>query len=60
MSRPFSPKNKEKYLTLFLHQKGLELGLEEDHQTQQKGHEKKQNTYCIGWVRRSRGASMSN
>ncbi len=36
-------------MRLFLHQKGLELGLEEDHQTQQKRHEKKQNAYCIDW-----------
>ncbi len=34
---------------LFLHQKGQTLGLEEDHQTQQKRHEKKQTAYCIDW-----------
>ena len=36
-------------MRLFLHRKGLELGLEEDHQTQQKRHEKKENAYCIDW-----------
>lgn len=36
-------------MRLFLHKKGLELGLEEDHQTQQKRHEKKEIVYCIKW-----------
>ena len=36
-------------MRLFLHQKGQTLGLEEDHQTQQKRHEKKQTAYCIDW-----------
>ncbi len=36
-------------MRLFLHQKGQALGLEEDYQTQQKRHEKKQTTYCIDW-----------
>jgi len=36
-------------MRLFLHQKGLDLGLEEDHQTQQKRHEKKETAYCIDW-----------
>ena len=34
---------------LFLHKKGQELGLDEDHQTQQKRHEKKETAYCIDW-----------
>ncbi len=34
---------------LFLHEKGEELGLNEDHQTQQKRHEKKETAYCIDW-----------
>jgi len=34
---------------LFLHEKGQELGLNEDHQTQQKRHEKKETAYCIDW-----------
>lgn len=36
-------------MRLFLHQKGLELGLDEDHQTQQKRHEQKETAYCINW-----------
>ena len=36
-------------LTLFLHKKGQELGLEEDHQTQQKRHEKKESDYIVNW-----------
>ncbi len=36
-------------MRLFLHQKGQALGLEEDHQTQKKRHEKKQTAYCIDW-----------
>ncbi len=36
-------------MRLFLHKEGLELGLEEDHQTQQKRHEKKEIAYCIKW-----------
>ncbi len=36
-------------MRLFLHEKGQELGLNEDHQTQQKRHEKKETTYCIDW-----------
>jgi hypothetical protein len=36
-------------MRLFLHQKGQTLGLEEDHQTQQTRHEKKQTAYCIDW-----------
>ncbi len=36
-------------MRLFLHQKGQELGLEEDHQTQQSRYEKKQIAYCINW-----------
>ena len=36
-------------MRLFLHQKGLALGLEEDHQTQQTRQEKKQTAYCIDW-----------
>ena len=36
-------------MRLFLHQKRQALGLEEDHQTQQKRHEKKQTAYCIDW-----------
>ncbi len=34
---------------LFLHEKGQQLGLNEDHQTQQKRHEKKETAYCIDW-----------
>jgi hypothetical protein len=34
---------------LFLHEKGQELGLNEDHQTQQKRYEKKETAYCIDW-----------
>jgi hypothetical protein len=34
---------------LFLHQKGLTMGLEEDHQTQQKRHEAKEIAYCLDW-----------
>ena len=34
---------------LFLYEKGEELGLNEDHQTQQKRHEKKETAYCIDW-----------
>ena len=34
---------------LFLHRKGLELGLEEDHQTQQRRHQIKEAAYCIDW-----------
>ena len=36
-------------MRLFLHKKGQELGLEEDHQTQQKRHEKKETEYSINW-----------
>jgi hypothetical protein len=36
-------------MRLFLHKKGQELGLEEDHQTQQKRHEKKETDYIINW-----------
>ena len=36
-------------MRLFLYQKGQELGLEEDHQTQQTRHEKKQTAYCVNW-----------
>ncbi|WP_428357061.1 transposase [Methyloprofundus sp.] len=36
-------------MRLFLHQKGQELDLEEDHQTQQKRHEQKETAYCINW-----------
>ena len=36
-------------MRLFLHKKGQELGLEEDHQTQQKRHENKEMEYCINW-----------
>ncbi len=36
-------------MRLFLHKKGQKLGLEEDHQTQQKRHEKKETEYCINW-----------
>ena len=36
-------------MRLFLYQKGQVLGLEEDHQTQQKHHEKKETAYCIDW-----------
>jgi hypothetical protein len=36
-------------MRLFLCKKGQELGLEEDHQTQQKRHDKKQMDYIINW-----------
>ncbi len=36
-------------MRLFLHRKGQALGLEEDHQTQKKRHERKQTAYCIDW-----------
>jgi len=36
-------------MRLFLHKKGQELGLEEDHQTQQKRHEKKEPDYIVNW-----------
>lgn len=36
-------------MRLFLHKKGQALGLNEDHQTQQKRHEKKETAYCIDW-----------
>jgi len=36
-------------MRLFLHKKGKVLGLEEDHQTQQKRHEQKEIAYCIDW-----------
>jgi hypothetical protein len=36
-------------MRLFLHKKGQDLGLEEDHQTQQKRHEKKATDYIINW-----------
>lgn len=36
-------------MRLFLHKKGEELGLEEDHQTQQKRHEKKETDYIVNW-----------
>ena len=36
-------------MRLFLHKKGQELGLEEDHQTQEKRHEKKETDYIINW-----------
>ena len=36
-------------MRLFLHQKGLELGLQKDHQTQQKRHVKKEMAYCTDW-----------
>ena len=36
-------------MRLFLHKKGEELGLEEDHQTQQKRHEKKETDYIVHW-----------
>lgn len=36
-------------MRLFLHKKGQELGLEEDHQTQQKRHDKKETDYIINW-----------
>ena len=34
---------------LFLHQKGLKMGLDEDHQTQRKRHEAKEIAYCLSW-----------
>ena len=34
-------------MRLFLHEKGQQLGLEEDHQTQQKRHENKETDYMI-------------
>lgn len=34
-------------MRLFLHKKGQELGLEEDHQTQQRRHEKKETAYIV-------------
>lgn len=36
-------------MRLFLHKKGQEFGLEEDHQTQQRGHEKKEAAYIVDW-----------
>jgi hypothetical protein len=36
-------------MRLFLHKKGQELGLKEDHQTQQKRHEKKETDYLVNW-----------
>jgi hypothetical protein len=36
-------------MRLFLNKKGQEMGLEEDHQTQQKRHEAKETAYCIDW-----------
>lgn len=36
-------------MRLFLYKKGKELGLEEDHQTQQKRHDKKQTDYIVNW-----------
>jgi len=36
-------------MRLFLHKKRQELGLEEDHQTQQKRHEKKESDYIVNW-----------
>jgi len=36
-------------MRLFLHQKGQELGLEEDHLTQQTRHAKKESAYLIDW-----------
>ena len=36
-------------MRLFLHKKGQELGLKEDHQTQQKRHEKKETDYIVNW-----------
>lgn len=36
-------------MRLFLHQKGQDLGLEEDHQTQQKRYEKKESAYLVDW-----------
>ena len=36
-------------MRLFLYKKGQELGLEEDHQTQQKRHEKKETDYIVNW-----------
>lgn len=36
-------------MRLFLHKKGKELGLEEDHQTQQKRHNKKETDYIVNW-----------
>lgn len=34
-------------MRLFVHKKGQEMGLEEDHQTQKRRHERKENAYCI-------------
>jgi hypothetical protein len=36
-------------MRLFLHKKGQELGLEEDHQAQRKRHEKKETNYIVNW-----------
>ena len=36
-------------MRLFLHKKGQELGLDEDHQTQQKRHDKKETDYIVNW-----------
>ncbi|MDP2178749.1 hypothetical protein, partial [Methylicorpusculum sp.] len=36
-------------MRLFLYKKAQELGLEEDHQTQQRRHEKKAADYIINW-----------
>jgi len=36
-------------MRLFLHKKGLDFGLKEDHQTQQKRHEKKELSYLVDW-----------
>ena len=36
-------------MRLFLHLKGDDLGLEEDHQTQKVRHEKKETAYCVNW-----------
>ena len=36
-------------MRLFLHKKGQELDLTEDHQTQQTRHQKKESEYCNNW-----------
>jgi len=36
-------------MRLFLHKKGQEPDLEEDHQTQQKRHAKKETDYIVNW-----------
>ncbi len=36
-------------MRLFLYEKAQELGLEEDHQTQQRRHEKKATDYIVNW-----------